>query len=116
MSAYRQQGRCQDCSAEFTLHAATQRFVGHWVPTGEVELDICPECGSYNVQDTSIVLSTDDALDDTCTVIFRLSREQLQDNSFLYALACRTEGWKGVEILQVQLPDSSYEKTAEREG
>ena len=33
----------------------------------------------------------------------------MSGGEFLYALACRTEGWAGVEVLRVQLPDQCYE-------
>lgn len=113
MSAFTQRGRCSDCFAEFALHAAIKRFVGDDVPAGEVDLDICPECGSYNVLDASMELSCDESGDDTCTVTFRINKGQLEGQSFLYALACRIEGWKGVEVLQIQLPDAIYEPSFE---
>lgn len=33
----------------------------------------------------------------------------MSSGEFLYALACRIEGWKGVEVLRVQMPDECYE-------
>ncbi|WP_338523606.1 hypothetical protein NUH87_28415 [Pseudomonas batumici] len=60
-------------------------------------------------------LSADDMLDDTCTVLFKLSRELLESRGFLYELACRMEGWAGVEVLRVQLEGYSYESQPDLE-
>ncbi|WP_040072031.1 hypothetical protein [Pseudomonas batumici] len=60
-------------------------------------------------------LSADDMLDDTCTVLFKLSRELLESRGFLYELACRLEGWAGVEVLRVQLEGYSYESQPDLE-
>ncbi|WP_338524238.1 hypothetical protein NUH87_00630 [Pseudomonas batumici] len=60
-------------------------------------------------------LSPDDMIDDTCTVLFKLSREVLDSRGFLYELACRMEGWAGVEVLRVQLQDYCYESQPDRE-
>ncbi|NWA05377.1 hypothetical protein [Pseudomonas gingeri] len=47
-------------------------------------------------------LSFDVTGEDTCTVLLRLSTEQLKNRGFLYELACRLDDWAGVEILRVQ--------------
>jgi len=60
-------------------------------------------------------LSADDMLDDTCTVLFKLSRELLESRGFLYELACRMEGWAGVEVQRVQLEGYSYESQPDLE-
>jgi len=109
MSVFNQLARCCECSAEFSLHTATQRFVDVCPTEDEIELDICPECGSYSVEDAAMQACADENIEDTCTVVFRLSREQMSSGEFLYALACRVEGWKGVEVLRVQMPDQCYE-------
>ncbi|MBH3367510.1 hypothetical protein I5R92_09475 [Pseudomonas carnis] len=109
MSVFNQIGRCCECGAEFPLHTATQRFLDVCPTESEIELDLCPECGSYSVEDAAMCLGSEDAVEDTCTVVFRLSKTQMSGGEFLYALACRTEGWAGVEVLRVQLPDQCYE-------
>lgn len=109
MGVFNQLGRCCECGAEFPLHAATQRFFAVCPSDGEVDLDICPECGSYSVEDAAMQSGGDENVEDTCTVVFRLSKAQMSSGEFLYALACRVEGWKGVEVLRVQLPDQCYE-------
>ncbi len=54
-------------------------------------------------------LGLDESFDGTCTVLFKLSREFLDRRDFLYELACRLEGWTGVEVLRVQLEGYCYE-------
>lgn len=54
-------------------------------------------------------LGLDERLDDTCTVLFKLSKELLNNRGFLYELACRMDGWAGVEVLRVQLEGYCYE-------
>lgn len=61
------------------------------------------------MEDAATQSAGDDNVEDTCTVVFRLSKAQMSSGEFLYALACRIEGWKGVEVLRVQLPDQCYE-------
>lgn len=109
MSVFNQLGRCCECGAEFPIHAVTQRFFVASPSEEEVDLDVCPECGSYSVEDAATQLWGDDSVEDTCTVVFRLSQAQMRSGEFLYALACRVEGWKGVEVLRVQLPDLCYD-------
>jgi len=109
MSVFNQRGRCCECGAEFPLHTATQKFLDVCPTECEIELDLCPECGSYSVEDSAMQSCTDDTDEDTCTVVFRLSREQMSRSEFLHALACRIEGWKGVEVLRVQMLDQCYE-------
>ncbi|NWA02369.1 hypothetical protein [Pseudomonas gingeri] len=47
-------------------------------------------------------LNPDTTGEDTCTVQLKLSEEQLKNRGFVYELACRMEGWAGVEILSVE--------------
>lgn len=61
-------------------------------------------------------LGLDERLDGTCTVLFQLSRELLDRRDFLYELACRLEGWGGVEVLRIQLEGYSYESQSDLEG
>ncbi|QPO22018.1 hypothetical protein HXW90_21970 [Pseudomonas sp. Y39-6] len=112
MGVFNQRGRCCDCGAEFLLHVSVKRFAGESLPDGEVDIDICPECGSYSVEDALMILGREDNYDDTCTVVFRVSKELMDSRDFLYALACRTDGWKGVEIVHVQLPERCSELPA----
>lgn len=111
MSVFNHLGRCCECGAEFPIHAMTQRFFAACPSEDEIDLDVCPECGSYSVEDAATQSGGEDSVEDldTCTVVFRLSKAQMSSGEFLYALACRIEGWKGVEVLRVQLPDQCYE-------
>ena len=111
MSVFNHLGRCCECGAEFPIHAMTQRFFTVCPSEDEVDLDVCPECGSYSVEDAATQSGGEDNVEDldTCTAVFRLSKVQMSSGEFLYSLACRVEGWKGVEVLRVQLPDQSYE-------
>lgn len=54
-------------------------------------------------------LGLDEGVDDTCTVLFKLSKELLDRRGFLYELACRLEGWAEVEVLRIQLEGYCYE-------
>ncbi|BBP76671.1 hypothetical protein PHLH7_27750 [Pseudomonas sp. Ost2] len=50
-------------------------------------------------------LSPDTTGEDVCTVQLKLSTEQSRNRRFVYELACRMEGWAGVEILSVESGD-----------
>lgn len=45
--------QCLDCRAQFARHRALQRFVDTILLDGELEILVCPECGSYAVQEDS---------------------------------------------------------------
>lgn len=45
--------RCLDCRADFARHRAVQRLVDTILHDGELEVLVCPECGSYAVQEDS---------------------------------------------------------------
>lgn len=47
-------------------------------------------------------LSPDATGNNTYTVQLKLSTEQSKNHGFLHELACRLEGWSGVEVLSVQ--------------
>jgi len=60
-------------------------------------------------------LGLDEGVDDTCTVLFKLSKELLDSRGFLYELACRLEGWAEVEVLRIQLEGYCYESQSDYE-
>jgi len=47
-------------------------------------------------------LGTDGTGHNTYTVQLKLSAEQSKNHGFLHELACRLEGWSGVEVLSVR--------------
>lgn len=44
-------GTCMDCTADFPIHKAIRRIADTILPDGELEILVCPECGSYSVEE-----------------------------------------------------------------
>jgi hypothetical protein len=40
-----------DCTADFPIHKAICRIADTILPDGELDILICPECGSYSVEE-----------------------------------------------------------------
>jgi hypothetical protein len=56
--------------------------------------------------------STKEISDDLCTVVFRLKNGRADANRFVYALACRVEQWKDVEVVSLDVGEWHYETQA----
>jgi hypothetical protein len=50
--------------------------------------------------------------EDLCTVVFRLKNGRADANRFVYALACRVEQWKDVEVVSLDVGEWHYETQA----
>lgn len=48
--------------------------------------------------------------EDLCTVVFRLKKGHTDVGRFVYALACRVEQWKDVEVVSLDVGDLHYQK------
>ncbi|MEB0080005.1 hypothetical protein QN386_20230 [Pseudomonas sp. CCI3.2] len=46
-------GTCLDCTANFPVFKAICRFADTIFPDGELDILVCPECGSYSVEEVS---------------------------------------------------------------
>ncbi|MEA9976514.1 MULTISPECIES: hypothetical protein [unclassified Pseudomonas] len=44
-------GICTDCAADFPIHKAIREIVSPDPTEGEIEILVCPECGSYSVEE-----------------------------------------------------------------
>lgn len=49
--------------------------------------------------------------EDLCTVVFRLKKGHTDAGRFVYALACRVEQWKDIEVLSLDVGELHYQKT-----
>lgn len=44
-------GTCMDCTADFPMHKAIRQIANPLFTEGELEILVCPECGSYSVEE-----------------------------------------------------------------
>jgi len=59
---------------------------------------------------------TEHSGEDLCTVVFRLKKGRNDAGRFLYALACRVEQWKDVEVVSLDVGDLHYQKNTTEES
>jgi len=52
---------------------------------------------------------TENNKEDLCTVVFRLKNGRSAANSFVYALACKVEQWKDVEVVSLDVGELHYQ-------
>lgn len=95
-------GHCVDCGVDFALHRAMRPVTDPMLQDKEIDIYVCPECGSYGVEET--VTDTQDL----CTVVFRLKNGPADAGRFIYALACRVEQCKDVEVVSLRVGDEQY--------
>jgi len=108
-------GRRHDGQVEPVREEALKECVGSCLSGGEVDLTVCPKCGICNRERVQMDLNVDDVFDGACTVQFKLSKDLIDSGAFLYELACRMEGWRGVEVMSVQLGGYCYEALSSSE-
>ena len=46
-------GECMDCAARYPLHKALRRITDPLLQEYEIDIHVCPECGSYAVEETT---------------------------------------------------------------
>lgn len=100
---------CLDCQAEFARCRALRRLANTIVPTGESDILVCPECGSYVVKEHSMTTKPKDLDSDHCTVLFRLRNGSKDAGRFVFALACFVERWRDVDVVSLQVADVDYD-------
>jgi len=47
-------GECLDCASRFPLHKALRSVTDPLLQENEIDIYVCPECGSYAVEETSL--------------------------------------------------------------